>query len=727
MEIKDYISNDLDWQLACREDGRTNLLFLPLLRWYKIDERDWTDWSPSFCNNTPYGCIGSVTARLSYIQFDYYDTTFGIDRSFALNFERYNFMFDPEKKMQNRLRFSLKPGQYKVTVKAHHLSGVKTKKVIDTEVLHSLNVTVPAQGDLILSLLIEERYNFEYGKQYNWVVDRWQDYQQVHERGVRSAFTLLTPAQAGSLYKWWDSSHRLTHILPPSVKQVDQAPHSYVAEQTPPQGDAHRISENDRIETAPAAKSAPKPDDGPKDGWDIPLEELLKRQRRPVRYASNTPPAEAASAKSEPPAEEAPREHPQTPKRKTRAQSLGEKLEKEGWIFEKPIFDVLILKGASPSLLKPSMRIPEGVAVLKHSFFEGEAGKTVRQVTLPSSVSWLPYDTFRDCAYLESVDLSRTKMKQLEAGSFVNCPRLSHLLLPDALKKVGENCFDGSPALSTLTRSDGKQLDARAIGSAGVKSTKEWQKALRTDASAQADPVRPRTYTPPPVTARYIARPKSIKSHFFIGLKLYNRSKLQRITLKPSVKELRRAMFTYCTELCEVDLSQTQITKIPSSAFSYCLNLKRIILPPTVTEIGNFAFDNCVRLESISLPNVTALGESAFKGCQSLTELSFPKLQSIQSKAFKECYRLKKLSLPKLTAVADKAFFSCGSLTSLDVPAVTVVKEQAFCDCVSLTELRLPSTRENDVRKKAFKGCRPELKLYLKGAEKHIFIYERFD
>jgi hypothetical protein len=54
----------------------------------------------------------------------------------------------------------------------------------------------------------------------------------------------------------------------------------------------------------------------------------------------------------------------------------------------------------------------------------------------------------------------------------------------------------------------------------------------------------------------------------------------------------------------------------------YCTNLKSIIIPDSVTNIGKEAFSGCTSLNSISIPNsVTNIGKKAFSGCTSLNSI----------------------------------------------------------------------------------------------------------
>lgn len=63
------------------------------------------------------------------------------------------------------------------------------------------------------------------------------------------------------------------------------------------------------------------------------------------------------------------------------------------------------------------------------------------------------------------------------------------------------------------------------------------------------------------------------------------------------------------------------LTEIPDSTFSRT-DIVEVVLPSTITKIGDGAFYNCTHLKRINLgDNLNFVGESAFKGCVSLEEL----------------------------------------------------------------------------------------------------------
>ncbi|MDE6511306.1 MAG: leucine-rich repeat protein, partial [Muribaculaceae bacterium] len=77
-----------------------------------------------------------------------------------------------------------------------------------------------------------------------------------------------------------------------------------------------------------------------------------------------------------------------------------------------------------------------------------------------------------------------------------------------------------------------------------------------------------------------------------------------------------------------LDLTGIGNTSIPDGAFEGMDQLKDVIVPETITEIGSGAFAGCENIESLTLPGVTSIGEGAFEGCGNLTSILLPSLGS---------------------------------------------------------------------------------------------------
>ena len=58
------------------------------------------------------------------------------------------------------------------------------------------------------------------------------------------------------------------------------------------------------------------------------------------------------------------------------------------------------------------------------------------------------------------------------------------------------------------------------------------------------------------------------------------------------------------------------MVKIKFGAFYNCTKLEKVIIPNSITEIGNHSFSNCTSLKNITIPNsVKTIEKEAFKGC----------------------------------------------------------------------------------------------------------------
>ena len=120
----------------------------------------------------------------------------------------------------------------------------------------------------------------------------------------------------------------------------------------------------------------------------------------------------------------------------------------------------------------------------------------------------------------------------------------------------------------------------------------------------------------------------SIGEHAF-----YDCNALTSITIPNTIKKIGSDAFYGCYALariyitdiaswCGIDFEYYR-TRPYSNPLWYCPSLyineeivKDLIIPDTVTSIGNYAFYNCKGLNSVTIPNsITSIGEYAFCSC----------------------------------------------------------------------------------------------------------------
>ena len=150
------------------------------------------------------------------------------------------------------------------------------------------------------------------------------------------------------------------------------------------------------------------------------------------------------------------------------------------------------------------------------------------------------------------------------------------------------------------------------------------------------------------------------------------------------------------------------VTGIGNSAFNNCKKLESVDVAETVTNIGENAFYYCEKLESADIPEgVVKIGDGAFYGCKNLTKVEIPNtVRSIGAGAFYGCANLKRVILPDgLNCIFDSAFQECTSLVNIAIPnSMMYIYAYAFQGCASLKLVTIPDgvvTIDNY----AFSGC----------------------
>ena len=156
---------------------------------------------------------------------------------------------------------------------------------------------------------------------------------------------------------------------------------------------------------------------------------------------------------------------------------------------------------------------------------------------------------------------------------------------------------------------------------------------------------------------------------------------------------------------------------ICEDAFMFCLSLQELVIPSSVTNIGNGAFRNCISLKKMVIPSsVTSIGMAAFNGCYFLQlDIKSLKFKLVDNSIIVDIFKKEVIScldnrsniiIPSsITSIGNGAFGSCGSLRELVIPSsVTNIGEVAFWNCGSLRELVIPSS-VTSIGRAAFNCC----------------------
>jgi len=145
-------------------------------------------------------------------------------------------------------------------------------------------------------------------------------------------------------------------------------------------------------------------------------------------------------------------------------------------------------------------------------------------------------------------------------------------------------------------------------------------------------------------------------------------------------------------------LAGKTVVKIDAGAFRQHTEISRLVLPETLTAIGQYAFAECSNLWDVTLPAAVAeLGMGVFYKCTRMAEVNFaPRsaLSVIPQSAFQGCEELTEIHIPGYIKTVEKgAFLNCTSVETLILEeGLETIGDQAFQN-LNLAEIpALPST-----------------------------------
>ncbi|MDD4110817.1 MAG: leucine-rich repeat protein, partial [Clostridia bacterium] len=381
-----------------------------------------------------------------------------------------------------------------------------------------------------------------------------------------------------------------------------------------------------------------------------------------------------------------------------------------------------------------TINIPNSITQIGDSAFMGCS--SLKSVRLPDDLSELLGSTFMGCTGLESVSFN-SSLKSIGANAFSGCISLSELTIPDSVTSIGSSAFGGCRGLTEMT------LPFIGSGRTASQTNSLFGYIFGT------------TYYEGSYSAKQFyyynqAYPQSYNATYYIP------SDLETITITGGI--VNYGAFFNCINIKTVNL--LEVTKVEDYAFAFCISIKEMVFPDSITTMGNYILSNCNSIETITVPylhttvtnlfglnicskikTMTVTGgnlipESAFSGCNNLTTVVISdSVTSIGRNAFRGCENLTEMTLPfvgsKIDASPDLALFGyifgntsfTGSIAVeqyysvtgkviYNLPAkltkVTItggeIKYGAFSNCSNLTAITLPE-EVSSIGDKAFYNC----------------------
>ena len=173
------------------------------------------------------------------------------------------------------------------------------------------------------------------------------------------------------------------------------------------------------------------------------------------------------------------------------------------------------------------------------------------------------------------------------------------------------------------------------------------------------------------------------------------------------------------TTYTQEKINYTGSIAIPGLRFQNDTSLISVILPETITKIGNNndyydqrgSFQGCTNLEYINLENIELIARGAFEGT-ALRSLNLASLTTATRNCFRNCTKLREVKISgQITNLANAdnstdtgMFYNCSDLKSISLGNVTALGRSTFKNCSSLeTVTGIENLRT--INAEAFKDC----------------------
>lgn len=306
-------------------------------------------------------------------------------------------------------------------------------------------------------------------------------------------------------------------------------------------------------------------------------------------------------------------------------------------------------------------------------------GKEVK-IKMSKDIKTIGKSAFQDCKNLLSV-IFPENLLAIEEDAFNGCDNMCNIRLKSKIRVIGRNAFAN---MENITKIDvyNKFYEAKNntiiekntnsiicgsnISNHGKKDV--FEGVLRICEGA--------------FSGRRISTFKFPNSLIEIEDKaFYNCCLLKSVIIPKNVEKIGRNVFTKTPKINSIKVeaenkhfdSRDECNGIINTKDNKLLyGCSKTIIPDSVTEIGENAFQECTTLKEIDIKNVEIICENAFLGCTLLEKICMNnnKLKIISKNAFKSCSAIETIELPDSVKNIERgAFSNCKSLKSINIPS----------------------------------------------------------
>lgn len=352
-----------------------------------------------------------------------------------------------------------------------------------------------------------------------------------------------------------------------------------------------------------------------------------------------------------------------------------------------------------------SIVIPARVAAvggLSRGTFRNNTSLTSVTFEKGSKIAVIPAELFNYCTALKSIHLPAT-VTEIGLNAFIYCKSLAAVTIEEGgeILKIGNTAFKGTKLSVTNINALIKnvteiseyayQETTSTVDEDGTLVIPEGITTIGREAFRKANGIK---------KIQFPSSLVSIESYAFSEC-----SNLTEVVIPDGVISIGDSAFRGCASLKKV-VVPSSVVDLGNYAFISCFALEEA---DVACDIGYRMFDGCDKLKNLTLGNtVTAIGDYAFNGCDSLERVVLPssltnvgEVPAIGREAFRDCKKLESVAFAEnynQITIGESAFSGCINLSKVVFPSNLVnmdavnkvncaIGAYSFAGCTSLTEL----------------------------------------